>query len=154
MFGTDRNDPFAAIDTANARGARNPYLLDGQYILKIHKCGMINGREGKLFFLAELDILASSNPDRPEGLRVSWMTNMKKDMGPVNTKRFLAAAMGIDPDSEDANKQITGDVARIAVSEENPLKDAEIAAQATTITTKAGDPFLDVKWQPVPQPGE
>lgn len=149
MFNQERNDPFAAIDTANARGQRNPYLLPGQYHLRIDKCSSFESREGKLFWLVELEILSSDNPERPAGLQVSWMTNLRKDMGPINVKRFLAAAMSIDPDSDAANTEITSDVARLAVSDDQPLHNLEIFAQCSAVTTREGGDFLDVKWLPV-----
>jgi len=151
MFGTERNDPFAQINSVSSRGARNPYLLDGQYHLRVEKCATLRSRDDKLFFIVELDILSSTNLERPEGLRVTWMTNLQRDMGPINTKRFLSAAMGIDPDSKQADEEITSDVARLAVGEDQPMKGMELYAQATTIQTKAGDPFLDVKWMPIVQ---
>lgn len=149
MFGTERNDPFASIDTANARGQRNPYLLPGQYHLNIEKCSSFTSREGKTFFLVELEIVQSDNLERPTGLKVSWMTNLKKDMGPINTKRFLAAAMGIDPDSDAANTEISADVARLAVSDAQPLKGVGIFAQCALVRTRQNEDFLDVKWLPV-----
>jgi hypothetical protein len=152
MF-SERNDPFAAIDTANARGQRNPYLLPGQYHLRIDKCSCFESREGKLFWLVELEILSSDNAERPAGLQVSWMTNLRKDMGPINTKRFLAAAMSIDPDSDAANTEITKEVARLACSKEQPLHGLEIFAQCASVTTREGGDFLDVKWLPVVTPG-
>lgn len=153
-FGED--DPFAGVDSANANGGRNPYLLDGQYLLEVETIKMIKTRERKRLFLIEFKVLTSTNPDRPEGLVVSWMTNMDSDMGPVNTKRVIAALSKIDPNSEEANTEITADVCRLAVSDEQPFKGEQVFAQATTVRTKKIDTktgeagfFLDVRWMPV-----
>lgn len=148
MF-NDNNDPFAGVDEANAKGGRNPYLLDGQYLLQVERIDVIRSREKKTLFLIEMKILTSTNPDRPEGLLVSWMTNLDKDMGPISCKRALAAISGIDPNSDAANEEITSDVCRLAVSEEQPFKGAQVFAQAMTVQTKAKTDFLDVKWIPV-----
>lgn len=153
MFGTDRNDdPFAEIDSANANGSRNPYLLDGQFHLKIKKVQTFTSRQKVLFFLVEMEILASTNLERPEGMTITWMTKLTAEMGAVNVKRFLAAASGIDPDSPLANQEINSEVARYACSADQPLTGAELLAQCVTIQTKKGDPFLDCKWIPIAQP--
>ncbi len=148
MF-NDNNDPFAGVDEANAKGGRNPYLLDGQYLLEVEKIAVIKSREKKTLFLIEFKVLTSTNPDRPEGLMVSWMTNLDLDMGPISTKRALAAISGIDPNSDAANVEITSDVCRLAVSDENPFKGSQVFAQAMTVKTKKNTDFLDVKWIPV-----
>lgn len=146
-FGED--DPFAGVDSANAKGGRNPYLLDGQYMLEVLKIDMIKTRERKLFFLIEFKILTSTNPDRPEGLIVSWMCNMGNDMSAINIKRVVAAMSGIDPNSDEANTEITADVCRLAVSDEQPMTGQQVFAQAQTVKTKKNTDFLDVRWIPV-----
>lgn len=158
MFNDNSNDPFAGVDEANAKGGRNPYLLDGQYLLQVEKVQMIQTRPParKRLFLVELKILTSTNPDRPEGLLVSWMTNVDLDMAPVNIKRVVAAMSGIDPNSDEANTEITGEVCRLAVSDENPFAGVQVFAQVQTVDTKKIDPvtklpgrFTDVRWIPV-----
>lgn len=142
------DDPFAGIDGADTTGQRNPYLLQGQYILRVQRVSHLRSRDGKLFFLTELEIVASDNPERPEGLVVTWMTNMLQDMGPINSKRFLAAVLGYDPEGDEANTEITAQVARVACSETNPLKGRQVRAQADNVKTRAGTDFLAVKWTP------
>ena len=151
MFGPQQNDPFNAIDGADATGQRNPYLLRGQYLLRIVQCKSFESRQRKLFYLVELDVVQSDNHDRPEGMRVSWMTNLGLDMGPINVKRFLGAAMGMDPSDPKVNQEINSDVARMSVDDTQPLHGTLIYAQCSDITTKAGTPFLDVRWAPVAQ---
>lgn len=150
MFG-DRNeeDPFASIDDVDANGGRNPYLLAGQYLLECDKLKVFTSKDGILYFLAELKILGSNNPERPEGLVISYMTKMKSEMGPINIKRLIAALNGIDPASPEANAEITGDVCKLAVSAEQPLKGFQVYAQATDSTSRDKNPFLDIKWIPV-----
>jgi len=150
MFGQgqSRNDPFAEIDNVTTQGQRNPYLLAGLYLLQIQRTILFESREHKLFFLAELLIVESDNPERPPGMLCSWMTDMRKDMGPINVKRLLAAALDYDVESDEANEQITSDVARFAVSDAQPLRQREIYAQASDTTTRDNKPFLAVKWIP------
>jgi len=152
MFVSDRNDdPFAEIDKANANGQRNPYLLDGQYHLKIEKCSLIKARNKDLFYLVEFEILGSDNDERPIGMKVSWMSKMNTDMGPINCKRFLAAANGLDPNSEAANTEITQEIARLSVDASQPLAGTELYAQAVT-TAQKNDPektFTNIRWEPV-----
>lgn len=152
MFGQDRNDadnPFATIDQVDAAGSRNPYLLDGQYHLRIKTVKTFTSRDGILFFMSELEIISSNNADRQPGQLVTWMTKLKSDMGPITTKRFLAAANGIDPDSPQANVEITSEVAQFACSADQPLTGNELLVQCNTIETKKKTPFLDCKWIPI-----
>jgi hypothetical protein len=150
MFDRNTFDPFAEIDKADAAGARNPYLLPGKYLLKTKKLAVFMSREKKLLFLAEFLIEQSNNPDRPEGMTVSWLTPMVSDMGPVNIKRLIAALNGIATDDPRANTEITGEVTKFAVSDDQPLKDTQVWAEAANIVTKKKqEEFLVVNWAPV-----
>lgn len=148
----DGDDPFASIDGADPSGQRNPYLLDGQYCLRIEKCSMIKSRQKKTFFLVECVVEFSDNPERPMGMHITWMTNLDSDMGPVNTKRFLSAANGLDPSSPEAKTEITGEVAKLAVSNEQPLRGTKVYAQAQSVKTRDGGDFTDVRWEPCNEP--
>lgn len=145
-------DWFAAIDEADAKGQRNPYLLKGQYLLQVQHIELKKARDKTVYYLVELKILWSDNPDRPEGMTVTWMPKTSSDMGPINIKRFLAACYGIEPNSDQANSEITRDVAAMSVSPEQPCTGIQVQAQCDDTTTRDGNPFLVVNWIPVPQP--
>lgn len=141
-------DPFAAVDTVDAQGQRNPYLLEGQYLLKVERIELKVSRDRVQYYLVELSVVYSDNPERPQGMMVTWMTKLFSDMGPINVKRFLAALYGIDPNSEQANTEITSDVAKLSVSPEQPCVGMMIQAQCQMIETRANQPFLQVSWRP------
>lgn len=150
MFNDNADDNiFGSIDNADARGQRNPYLTDGNYLLQIKGCTLKKARTKRNFYLVEFTILESDNEERPAGMTVTWMTDVDNDMGPINIKRFLAAAAGIDPNSEEANKEITSKVAMLSVSSDQPLAGAQIYVNVQTVTTKAGSNFSEHRWQPV-----
>ena len=149
MFNENETDIFGAIDKADARGQRNPYLVDGNYLLEIDKVQLKKARDKRTYYLVEAKILESDNNERPIGMMVTWMTDVDNDMGPINIKRFLAAVCGIDPNSEEANTQVTSASARLSVSDEQPLTGEKVYVSVVTITTRAGSTFSEHRWTPV-----
>ena len=149
MFNENEEDIFASIDKVDARGQRNPYLIEGDYLLEVEKIQLKKARDRRVFYLVEAKILESNNAERPIGMTVSWMTDVDQDMGPINIKRFLAACIGIDPNSEEANTQVTSAAAKLSVSDEQPLTGEKVYVSVVATTTKSGKPFSEHRWQPV-----
>jgi hypothetical protein len=87
---------FAAVDDVSAGGQRLPYLEEGLYVLQIDKILFIVTRppQRNPLYIVECTILESNNEARPAGLKCSWSTKLNTDMGPINMKRFVGAAVG------------------------------------------------------------
>jgi hypothetical protein len=137
---------FAAIDDANVEGQRLPYLLEGQYVVEIDVIKTIDGRNDKLYYCTEFTIIESTNEQRPAGMRCSWLTDMGKDMGPINAKRFIGAVAGYTT-TEEMNANVTGEVCLLAASEENPCKGCRVHVQVTMVKTKTEKKdFSEHRW--------
>ena len=126
------------------------YFLPGEYIVLVQKVFLQESRKREVLFIAECLIQASSNPERREGQRCSWVVKMSQDAAMGNIKRFLAACCGIEPSMEAVvNEEITEELAEVAVSDGNPLAGTIVGLQATNIKTREGNDFTLHEWQPV-----
>lgn len=132
---SSEEDMFSSIDKASAGGQRLPYLVEGQYLLEVEVIRAFRSRNKDSFYIVEFLILQSDVEERPVGLRASWMTKMNSDMGPVNIKRFLGAAVGLTV-VEEIDREVTSDVARFSASDEQPMTGVQVHCQCTKITTK------------------
>jgi len=140
---------FANVNTADATSAgnRRPYFLEGTYRVRVVKCAAISSRTGIPFFIVEAEILESNHPERPPGMVCAQVIKMATDMGPINVKRFIAAANGIDPNSNEANEQVNEEVCEYAVSDEQPLTGIELGLQCVNTQTQRGTDFTIHHWQ-------
>lgn len=136
------------------------YLLPGDYKLKVRE--VKNGTassQGWDFFLAEVEVVESTNPDRPAGSICEWMVAFKNpqynDTYLGNVKNFLWAVFnGFDPSV--TPDQITGKVWALAVSEAQPLRGKTVQASAVEKEKKyaKGESFTRVTFQPWAAPAE
>lgn len=147
LFGSN----FASIDPASG----GVYLkAPGIYVLRVAKVKVDEARAGFPYFLAEFDIVESSHPELLQGTRASWMATMKnatyKDTFLANVKGFLLAVLqGSQPGFR--SEQINDQVIMAVTGEQQPLTGMLVRAQATDISTKAGNPFTKVLFQPYAQ---
>ncbi len=139
---------FDAVGTADVTQAGNrlPYFLEGHYKVSVHKVKGQPDRNGNPFFVVEAEILESNNVERPPGTKCSWVCKMNNDMGPINVKKFIAAANGVDPSTPEAN-EVTGEDCEYACSDEQPLTGTIMGLQCSMTTTKAGNPFTIHNWE-------
>lgn len=143
---------FDAIDQADAtssNGSRRPYFEEGLYICQVDRIRFLETRNKGDAIIVEMTPLQSNNPDVPVGITRAWYCSLTSDLGPLNFKRFLAAAYGCDPESEEANVRITSAVARDACGETQPVSGAWVRLECSTITTKAGTPFTVHTYYPI-----
>ena len=133
---------------ATAAGNRRPYFLEGTYKVRVVKAAAFNSRTGIPYFVAEAEILESNNPDRPAGMVCAQVIKLATDMGPINVKRFIAAANGIDPNSQAANEEVNEDVCEYAVSDEQPLAGIEMGLQCVLTATQKGGDYTIHHWEP------
>lgn len=119
------------------------YFLPGAYALecKANKSGKT--REGREFFVAEFEILESTNPERAVGTQVSFMVMLDKNQDTAlgNIKGYLAALCGIpEQDVDEAGVEAM-------VSAANPGMGMKVKALASNIKTRAGKDFTKIIWE-------
>lgn len=120
------------------------YVIPGVYACEIQALKSGKARDGVPFFVAELLITESDNPQRPVGSMMSWMVKLSPaylDTALGNIKGFLATLADLpSSDIDEAGVEA-------AVSAANPFADHKIRLSATEVKTKAGKPFTKVSWR-------
>lgn len=140
---------YSKVTGAKAAGDKKPYLLPGQYTVRIDKVKDVDGFEGDLFFVIEMEILKSSNEDVEVGKLFSQVIKYNQSMGPVNVKRFILCANGLDPDDPDNDDEVGEDEVELVLSDEQPLTGVEMELQCDVIETKKGTDFTKHTWFPI-----
>lgn len=98
-------DKFKGKDLSEA----GTYLGDGLYKLEITRCVSVEKRDTKVnLFFAEFDVKESNNPAHPVGSKRSWCQNLDVDAAEGSMMRFLLAANGVDPKTEEGKQIIEG----------------------------------------------
>lgn len=140
---------FAGIDDVDPNGQRNPYLEEGSYVLEVESCRILDSRDKRTYYLVELKVIESDNDSRPADMMVTWMTDLDKDMGPVNVKRFIAAVNGIDPNSPQAKSEITEEICEFSISDDQPLKGMQVFCEVVKVETRQKTEFSEHRWRPL-----
>jgi len=148
-------NPFGGINEADASGQSLPYFEDGDYLVRIDTLKYVNSRKGGSLVFIETTIVESSNPNRPAGMQVSASVKLNSDMGPINYKRFMIAAMGykisdLPPKSPVAPDGKTWDAhAAESITPAQPFRGRMCRVQARTQEkkTSAGE-FTNIIWSP------
>ena len=136
------------VDVEGAEASSGGVYVDpGAYIVDLDLCKRGISRKGKKYFLIELDIIESSNPDRPVGTRMTWQVNIPELVGgkyenPAlgNVKKFVATVM------KSAISEVNGKVLDLVTSPAQPLRGKRMRISATNITLKSGGDFTVVEW--------
>lgn len=123
------------------------YLQPGLHQLKIRAVKMIHTRANKDAFVAEFNVISSTNAAHKPGSEVSWMVTMDKDSALGNIKQFLASVL--DQPMEAITEAVA--TACLAVEQngqivQNHLGGREVYASAFNIKTKAKTDFTKVKF--------
>jgi hypothetical protein len=137
---------FANIETA-AAPAQQRYFADGTYLVELHKFVQGSSRRDNTPYVAvEATVLEVTNGDDESnraGERVSWVVMCRqKETFLSAVKGFVAAASGVDygdVTSEMCEELSSGDGSAIG--------GIEVVADAKTITTLKGNPFMKVIWR-------
>jgi hypothetical protein len=148
------------------------YFKPGNYKVRIKAVKTQDSQVGpaKKFFIVETEVLKSSNPDIAVGSERSQIIDMSNVMALPNVKYFVAAASGVDPNSEGINGEVEGywkkklaedgvlkpgedvsfdQICELVVSAINPLGGIELDLECMNITTKGeGKEFTKHLWQP------
>lgn len=125
------------------------YPEPGVYELQINRCLGKPDRFGVKMFIAELKILASTNPLRPPGTSMSWIVKLNKDPALGNIKGFMEQAMKcwcVDTGKGLQAVQIDSATSEAIVGPSQPLAGVTIWAEFFNHKTQAGGNFTRVKW--------
>jgi|GEM_PF-931498 len=141
-----------SIDSADAtsnNGSRRPYFKEGNYVVQIQEVKFLETRTKGDAVIVEMMPIESNNPEIKPGIVHAWYCGLSSELGPLNLKRFLAAAYGLDPFSDEANKQINSQVAEAACSDSQPLRNAWVGLECSMTETQAGNPFTVHTYRPL-----
>ena len=136
-------NPFAGIDKAPP-STGGQYILQGNHILLVDACKIVNSQQGKArtLYVVETTVVESDNPEMKEGTTRSWVVNFDHQPALSNIRSFVAAAMNMPFDD------VTEDHSMGTVSEANPLKGTVLKCEAFNIKTKGkGQDFTKVQWK-------
>jgi hypothetical protein len=141
---------WSGVNDADATGDKKPWFEPGKYFVRIDSVAGRDGRNGKIWFIVEAEVLQIESTEdekkMKEGKIYSQTINYSQDMGPINVKRFILAAMGLDPSDDENNDKVGEEEVEFAVSEEQPLAGVEMWLQCDQIETRAGKPFTKYTW--------
>lgn len=103
-------------------------LLPGNYLLQVDLFKTTTSKKnGHTYFIAEFDIVESSNPERPVGTHVGWARDLNGNFPEANAgecKSLIAATLNADP------KDVDSETSRAAVSPQNPAKGRLVRCEA------------------------
>ena len=121
------------------------YLLKGNYLLQIDVNKAKLGRRNQELYIAEVDILESSNPERPAGSHASWVASSEHESAAGDVKSYLAAVAGVPADAVDAAG------VDASTSAENPLGGRLVRCEVVEKPTKKGGIFSKHYFHAVPE---
>lgn len=137
---------FSGIETVSAPN-QSRWFSDGTYLCELHK--FVQGksqRDGTPYVAVEATILtvtAAEEDSNSEGERVSWVVMCRQqDTFLAAVGGFVSAAAGVKFDS------VTADMCEeLSAGDGTNLAGVEVVADAKTIITKSGNPFMKVVWR-------
>lgn len=133
------------------------YLSAGRFKCKIKKLILQVNRKGLTNFIAELEVLETSDANaHTAGETVGWLKCLNDDMGMVKTKSFQAAIFGVPPEDprmtgEESIKGLTW-----MTSPRNPFEGTVVEANSTPVykkdgtgimCSKEGEPITNQTWR-------
>lgn len=166
---------FGNIDSAkvNKSGSYFRAIEKGQnpkewgrarYLLEIVECkAQTSNQANKVFAIIECRVKKTNHPEIAVGEVLSQVIDMSNVMAGPNIRKFVAAALGIDPYGEHA--MVTREIERLGsealgrtanvemvcewlFSKENPLKGEEVALECGGTVSKKGTAVTTHDWHP------
>lgn len=130
--------------------------VQGHYEVEIKKVIVKEGRPPKreILYIAECTILDTDVASMRVGTSASWVQKMSLDSALGAVKEFIAAALGVEPHTEenrawiDAN--VTEEVADASVGPDNPLAGKKVLLTTIPHVTKTGGDFTKHRWSAHP----
>ena len=135
---------FAGIAEVEVK-KKNRYVEPGNYVAEIAvvKSGT-KQQTNQPYFVAELEIIESDNPDFEPGDTMTWMTmvHQYRRYFLEQVKGFVATAMNADPE------EVTEKVMEFVVGEEQPLVGIKLAVRSFQATNqKSGKTFTETEFR-------
>jgi len=137
------------VDEAKAAGDKLPNMLPGTFKVRIDRIKDFEGFQGDLFYIIEFEVLESSNEDIEVGKFYSQVIKYNQTMGPINVKRFVMAASGLDPNDSENEEAIGAEEVEESLSDEQPFSGLVMDLQCDNITTQKNKPFTKYTWEAV-----
>lgn len=139
---------FSGINTARPSDG-GVYLGPGAFLLKVIALKQGRSRKKKDFFVAEFEILESTNKEFPVGSTASWMVTIDRDdedtidMRLGDIKKFCSVL------SRAPLSEVDEAAVEMLTSAANPAADWLVRGSGTNKKTRAGGDFTKFVWMPV-----
>jgi len=121
------------------------WIPPGKFELEIVrvKDGKADQGEGRPYFVADFEVISSSNPNVEVGDQISWMTTKGKfkQYFLQDVKNFIAAATASN------TNDVTADVVSECTSDNQPLVGMVVMADAYNKPSKQGNDFTVVNYR-------
>lgn len=127
--------------------AQQRYLKNGTYLLELHK--VVEGesrRDGTPYAAVEatvLEVLHGDEESNIPGERISWVIMMRNKNTFFNALKMFTAAVTNLPFGDCTLEMYS----ELAQGDGTSVGGLEVIADANTITTQKGNPFLKVIWR-------
>lgn len=146
------NQVFNDFDEADpsATGARNDKItVHGKHIIEVEEIKFKDSEKyNAVYFIVNFKVLKTNSDKVTVGQAYSWTHNMiQKHYGAANTKQFMAAALGLEIESEEA-KNIGREMVEEAWGDEQPLAGQIVRLQTSPKVTESGYEFCVHTWAP------
>mgnify|MGYP003657629459 CR=1 FL=1 len=133
------------VTSARRSQGETVWIKPGKYDLEIVrvKDGKADQGEGRPYFVADFEVVTSTNPDIEVGDQISWMTTRGKfkQYFLQDVKNFIAAATESHPND------VTSDVVSECTSDSQPLVGFLMKADAYNKPSKQGNDFTVVNYK-------
>ena len=137
---------FANIENAPAPSQAR-YFKDGTYLCELHKFVQGTSRRDSTPYVAVeatvIEVLHGSDEPNDTGERVSWVVMCRQQETFLSAIRgFVASAAGV------TFEEVTAEMCEeLSAGDGTAIAGVEVVADANTITTRSGNPFMKVIWR-------
>ena len=129
------------IGTAQVSGS-GQYFKPGQYRVQVQEVKEITSRKGVNFFIVEVTVLRTTNPDYQAGATIGWPVNMSQDYALGNIKEFAQAL------ASDMQAKVTGKDIEAMLGEDQPAAGMELDVDAIERISRQGNTWTQARWRP------
>jgi len=103
----DYNAVFDTFEHADPTGRGPKIDVDGKFLVEVEEVRLRESQnpttQGHVYFVVQYRVLESDHEKIPSGRVFTWTNDlMNQFFGMSNCKQFLAAALGLEPSSEEA----------------------------------------------------
>ena len=143
---------FSDLKNAKASGGGRRYLRPGTHRLRVDSVKFDESRTHVKYFAVSGMIVAttSTDPEMAVGNAVDWSTHADKDAYFGNVKQFICAATGTMEKDFDALDPTQGEqLVDMVAGTRQVLTGKVVEAICIDQTSKAGNVYTAVRWQPV-----